>query len=40
MEQIESYIDAGINQLFIRFMGDDFKKEAELFADKVVPSFE
>lgn len=39
IEQINRYIDAGVNLFIIRFMGDDFKEEAELFAKKVVPEF-
>jgi len=40
VEHIESYINAGVNHFIIGFMGDDFKKEVELFADEVVPNFE
>jgi len=38
-EQIGRYVDAGVDLFIIRFMGDDFKEEAELFADEVVPRF-
>ena len=36
-EQIGRYVSAGVDLFIIRFMGDDIKKEAELFADEVVP---
>jgi F420-dependent oxidoreductase-like protein len=38
-EQIRRYVDAGADLFIVRFMGDDFKKEAELFADEVIPQF-
>lgn len=38
-EQIGRYVDAGVDLFIIRFRGDDFKEEAELFADEVVPRF-
>jgi alkanesulfonate monooxygenase SsuD/methylene tetrahydromethanopterin reductase-like flavin-dependent oxidoreductase (luciferase family) len=38
-ELIKRYIDAGVSLFIIRFMGDDFKKQAEIFAKKVVPKF-
>jgi len=39
VEQLGRYIDVGVNLFIIRFMGDDLKKEAELFADAVMPQF-
>jgi alkanesulfonate monooxygenase SsuD/methylene tetrahydromethanopterin reductase-like flavin-dependent oxidoreductase (luciferase family) len=38
-EQIKRYVDSGVDLFIIRFMGDNIKKEAELFADEVVPQF-
>jgi alkanesulfonate monooxygenase SsuD/methylene tetrahydromethanopterin reductase-like flavin-dependent oxidoreductase (luciferase family) len=38
-DKIERYIESGVDLFIVRFMGDDFKKEAELFADEVIPQF-
>lgn len=39
IERIHSYNEAGVDMFIVRFMGGDFKGEAELFAEKVLPSF-
>ncbi len=36
-EQMKRYVNAGVNLFIVRFMGDDFSEEAEMFAKKVVP---
>jgi F420-dependent oxidoreductase-like protein len=38
-DQIERYVDSGVDLFIVRFMGENFKKEAELFADEVIPQF-
>jgi alkanesulfonate monooxygenase SsuD/methylene tetrahydromethanopterin reductase-like flavin-dependent oxidoreductase (luciferase family) len=38
-DQIKRYVDSGVELFMIRFMGNDFKKEAKLFADEVMPQF-
>ena len=39
IEQIQAYIDAGVTLFIHRFMGEDFRDEARLFAMEVIPSF-
>jgi F420-dependent oxidoreductase-like protein len=39
IEQIQAYIDAGVTLFIHRFMGEDFREEARLFAGEVIPSF-
>jgi alkanesulfonate monooxygenase SsuD/methylene tetrahydromethanopterin reductase-like flavin-dependent oxidoreductase (luciferase family) len=37
--QVENYIKAGVDLFMIRFMGENFVKEASLFAREVMPHF-
>ena len=39
IEQIQTYIDAGVTLFINRFMGEDIREEAALFAEEVIPSF-
>jgi len=38
-QQIRCYIEAGVDLFIIRFMGDDFEKQARIFAEEVAPRF-
>jgi alkanesulfonate monooxygenase SsuD/methylene tetrahydromethanopterin reductase-like flavin-dependent oxidoreductase (luciferase family) len=40
IEQIQTYIDAGVTLFINRFMGDSFREGTKLFADEVIPSFQ
>ncbi len=39
VEQVRRYIDAGVSLFIIRFMGENIHREAEVFADEVLPNF-
>jgi F420-dependent oxidoreductase-like protein len=38
-KQIKLYTEAGVDLFIIRFMGDDFEKQARIFAEDVLPRF-
>lgn len=40
IEQVQTYIDAGVTLFIHRFMGGGFREEARLFAEEVMPSFQ
>jgi alkanesulfonate monooxygenase SsuD/methylene tetrahydromethanopterin reductase-like flavin-dependent oxidoreductase (luciferase family) len=40
VEQVTRYVDAGVSLFIIRFMGENLRREAEVFADEVVPNFQ
>jgi len=37
---VTRYVDAGVSLFIIRFMGENLRREAEAFADEVVPNFQ